>query len=126
MPVAYLPDAAQQRVIITLTGTVPIAQAIALLSLQVADGTWAWSALYDGTQLVQAFSSAEIQRFAEAANELANRHGPRGPVAIVRPTDVGFGSARMFSMLTARHAVAIEVFRDLASAERWLDSVASD
>ena len=125
MPVAYLPDETRQRVIITLTGEVPVDQLIAMLSVQIRDGTWTWSALYDGTKRMGAFASAEIHRLAEAANELANRHGPRGPVAIVRPTDAGYGTARMFSMLSLRHAVAVEVFRDLASAESWLDSMAS-
>jgi hypothetical protein len=125
MPVAYLPDETRQRVTITLTGVVPVDQVIAMLDLQVRDGTWAWSVLYDGSRRVEAFSSAEIHRLAEAANDVARRHGRRGPVAIVRPTDLGFGVARMFSMLSGHHAVAVQVFRDLVSAEHWLDSVAS-
>lgn len=125
MPVAYLPDATRQRVIITLTGVVPVEQVIAMLDLQVKEGTWAWSALYDGSHRTAAFSSAEIHRFAAAANNLATRQGPRGPVAIVRPTDLGYGTARMFSMLSDKHAVAVQVFRDLASAEHWLDTFTS-
>ena len=125
MPVAYLPDETRQRVIITLTGEVPVDQLIAMLSVQISDGTWTWSVLYDGTNRIGALSSADIHRLAGAVNELANRHGPRGPVAIVRPTDAGFGTARMFSMLSRRHAVAVEVFRDLGLAESWLDSLPS-
>jgi hypothetical protein len=49
-------------------------------------------------------------------------HGRRGPVAIVRDTDVGFGVARMFGMLSADHTLALMVFRDRASAEAWLDT----
>lgn len=41
--------------------------------------------------------------------------------AIVVSTDVGYGMARMYSMLSGREDV-IHVFRDRASALRWLDS----
>ena len=48
-----------------------------------------------------------------------------GPTAIVSDDPFTFGMARMYSLLAARDGVATEVFLDVASANRWLDSTAA-
>ena len=122
MPLAYLPDEKRHRVVITVSGEVRVDQLVALLDHQVRDGTWEWPVIYDATRRDQVLSKAEVHALASAALRCAEAHGRRGPVAIVRDSDVGFGVARMFGLLSADHTVALMVFRDRVSAEEWLDS----
>jgi hypothetical protein len=51
-------------------------------------------------------------------------HPPKNPIrsAVVGPTDIDFGTARMFQLLNNHPLVHVEVFRDLPSAFVWLKS----
>ena len=123
MALAYFPDEERHRVVITASDEVRVDQLVALLDQQVRDGTWEWPVLYDASRRAQVLSTADVHIIASAARRCAEVHGRRGPVAIVRDTDVGFGVARMFGMLSADHTLALMVFRDRASAEAWLDTL---
>ena len=123
MALAYFPDEERHRVVITASDEVRVDQLVALLDQQVRDGTWDWPVLYDASRRAQVLSTADVHIVASAARRCAEVHGRRGPVAIVRDTDVGFGVARMFGMLSADHTLALMVFRDRASAEAWLDTL---
>ena len=123
MALAYFPDQERHRVVITVSGEVRVDQLVALLDHQVRDGTWDWPVIYDGSRREQLLSTAEVHLFANAARRCAAVHGRRGPVAIVRNTEAGFGVARMFGMLCADHTVALKVFRARAEADNWLDTL---
>ena len=123
MPLTYYPDQERHRVVITASDEVRAAQLVALLDRQVQDGTWDWPVLYEAKRGAQVLSTADVHVVANAARRCAELHGRRGPVAIVRDTEVGFGVARMFGMLSADHTVALMVFRDRVSAEAWLDTL---
>jgi hypothetical protein len=41
--------------------------------------------------------------------------------AVVVPSDLGFGMARMYEMLSERRGGAARVFRDYAQAQRWVE-----
>lgn len=45
---------------------------------------------------------------------------PASRRAVVVPTDLGFGMARMYEMLREAHAGGVRPFRDLAEAQRWV------
>ena len=126
MALAYLPDEERHRVIITLSDDVRVDQLIALLDHQIHDGTWDWPVIYDGSRRAQALSTPDIHMLADAACRRAEVQGRRGPVAIVRGTELGFGVARMFGMLSADHTVALKVFRDRAEADAWLDTLRTE
>jgi hypothetical protein len=61
----------------------------------------------------------EVRRLIRRTAHIA-RTMPLGRTAIVTTDDMAFGMARMYSILTERLGAAVEVFRDLDSAERWL------
>ena len=123
MALAYLPDQERHRVVITVSDGVCVDQLVALLDHQVRDGTWDWPVIYDGSRRAQSLSTPDLHVLADAAQRCANAHGRRGPVAIVRTTEAGFGVARMFGMLCANHTVALRVFRDRVEADNWIDSL---
>jgi hypothetical protein len=50
------------------------------------------------------------------------RRGGVGPTAVVADTDVFYGMARMYQLLAEFDGIAVGVFRDVAEAERWLDT----
>ena len=56
-----------------------------------------------------------------AANTL--RRIPLRPTAIVATDDLVFGTARMYAVLTEDAGARVEVFRDVESANRWLQEV---
>jgi hypothetical protein len=61
---------------------------------------------------------------AAGVQALANRpplFKPSSRRAIVVPTDLGFGMARMFELLREGKSGEVRVFRDLDEAKRWLD-----
>ncbi len=76
------------------------------------------SQLYDFTDVTEVkVTSGALLRLA-----LSSRFAPTVRRAVVVSTDEAFGMARMYSILSGREDL-IQVFRDRASAVRWLDSV---
>jgi hypothetical protein len=73
--------------------------------------------LYDFTDVT------EVQITSPALRELASttRFSPDARRAVVVSTDVAFGMARMYSIVSGREGF-IQVFRDRASAVQWLVS----
>ncbi len=56
--------------------------------------------------------------------ELAQRFQRSGLTAILAPTDISFGLARMYNVFGPDAAKRFEVFRDLPSALDWLQTTA--
>jgi hypothetical protein len=79
--------------------------------------------LIDARGATTDLTSAQIRRLVQRAAQLV-RTIPLGPTAIVTTDDTLYGMARMYSILGERVGVAVEVFRDVAAAERWLHHVA--
>jgi SpoIIAA-like len=61
-------------------------------------------------------SSSEFVKFGHLRDELE----PLKQLAVVGPSDVEFGTARMFAQATARSDYPIKAFRDRESALEWL------
>lgn len=123
MPVTYLRDDERRRVLITVSGTITTADLMAALAHQVTDGTWSWPTIYDGSDRTGILSADQVRAIAGQGDMLAAVHGKRGPVAFVRKTAVGYGTARMLAMLSEDQAPGASAFEDLAAAEAWLEQV---
>lgn len=74
--------------------------------------------LYDFTAVT------EVRVTGTGLRELARRSpfSPRARRAIVVPSDVAFGMARMYGLVGDRDEALFQIFRDLPTAERWLAS----
>ncbi len=67
-------------------------------------------------------SGDEIRQLASERQEVDERQRRPGPVAIVAPTDIFYGTFRMYDALTGEIR-PIRVFREMRDAERWLQEV---
>jgi hypothetical protein len=64
----------------------------------------------------------EVRQLVRRASDLL-RIVDLGPTAIVTSDDVAHGMANMYSVLAEGAGAAVEVFHDVESANRWLNSV---
>jgi len=117
MAVTYRRDLERRLLVVTLAGLVTESD-LERLTEQVRndpslDPTWA--ALVDASTLNPAGLTSETLR------SRAGIPRPRPvPIAIVAPTDVVFGLARMFQMMSEGQGNRIEVFRYTGDALAWL------
>ena len=78
--------------------------------------------LFDARGTETDLTSEQVRRLVQRAARTA-RTIPLGPTAIVATDDNLYGMARMYSLLAEGVGVSVEVFRDLDSAERWLNRI---
>jgi len=122
LSVDYARDDARRRLTVISLENTSVAQRLSILERQAAEGTWSYTMLHDahGTTLL---TSGDLQALIGRATTLARVHGTRGPEAIVASDIVSFGMARVYSVLAEPAGLAIHVFHNRTSAERWLDAI---
>lgn len=125
MPLIYVRDDARRRVTVTAIGDITLNDAISILDRRVIDGVWAYALLYDGRQRTSVMDPQEVRILVELTRTLSSRHGHPGPMAVVRQDTGGYGTARMFGILSEEASFQVSVFRTIEEAEAWLDSVLS-
>jgi len=118
MPITYERDDLRRRIIVTLEGPLDVDEIVATIDRQASEGTWHYSRLYDA-RLHEAPTSAQIRALLGHVLERTRMHGPRGPVAVVTDHLAVYGMVRMYMSLGENDGT-VEVFRDIAEAERWL------
>ena len=121
MSYAYLRDDVRRRLTLTFTGPLDVAEIVASMDRQAADGLWAYAVLVDARDRLGAGTAAEIQRLADHQRRLTREHGARGPVAVVTNEPAQFGMGRMFGTFVEMDGAAFGAFREITAAERWLD-----
>ena len=122
MPVDYTKDDARRRIRIVGRDPISVADLIAHLDRQAADGAWGYSLLYDARGLATPPAPADLPQVVVHVQEISARHGARGPVAIVTRETATVAVGQIYSMLGERAGFRAEVFWDMAEAERWLDA----
>ena len=120
MPITYERDDERHRVIVTTVGSVGIADLLAVMDRQAAEGTWQYGMLYDSRRVVSVASQAEVRTGLKHVESVSRIHGRRGPVAFVTTMPAAYGMVRMYSTLAGQLHQAVEAFRDIGDAERWL------
>ena len=121
MPLTYRRDDTRRLVTVIAVGDITLTEAIEMLDRRVMDGTWSYSLLYDGRQRSGTMDAQEVRILVELTRSLSNRHGPSGPMALVREDAGGFGMSRMFGILSEDLRARVAVFRSIEEAEQWLD-----
>lgn len=127
MPITYERDDRRHRIIVTLEGTFDVDEIVATLDRQASEGTWHHTRLYDLRALREAPTSPQIKALLGHVRERTRVHGLRGPVAVVTDHLAVYGMVRMYMSLGENDGT-VEVFRDIAAADRWLTArtVAAD
>jgi hypothetical protein len=120
MPIRYSIDRLNGRLLTHADGIVTFDDISAHVDIEQREHNLNRPELIDARGATTNVTVEQVRRLVQrAANML--RVVEVGPTAIV--TDDPFTLARMYSLLTERDGIAAEVFRDVASANRWLDSI---
>jgi hypothetical protein len=119
MPITYVRDDARRLITVAVDGPLVLAEVLATIDRQAAEGTWHYARLYDDRRLRPVPTSAEVRTLLDGVRGRIREHGSRGPVAILTDQPAVFGMVRMYMSL-AGDEPAMSVFRDIGDAERWL------
>jgi hypothetical protein len=125
MPIDYERDDPRSLLVLTVRGEVTLADVLGVLDRLVSEGLWTHRMLYDGRLRSKSLlSEADVRNLAMHLAILTEKLGARGPVAIVS-LEPSSALAEKYSILVQQHVnLAIDMFRDIASAMAWLDTVA--
>ncbi len=120
--VTYERDDVRRRIVVTITGEAHTADVLGVIERQVADNAWRYAMLYDSREDTSAPSSGDLRAVVDVVGRHIAQLGPRGPVAIVTSHPMNYGMARMYATFGEPVRLNVEVFRDIADAEAWLDA----
>jgi hypothetical protein len=116
----YEIDRARKRIHVRAHTALDRASLVAIIDRQLQDNAWSFGVLYDVRHVVGATSAADTRAVSAHALACVERHGPRGPVAIVTRSAEMVGAGQMYALVNAE-AMQVEVFWDVDDADRWLD-----
>jgi hypothetical protein len=122
MPISYERSDAQRRIIVTTIGIVGLDDLLAVVDRQAREGTWHYGMLYDSRRDASVARQTGARARLKHVEAVSRRRGRRGPVAFVTVMPAAYGMVRMYSTLAGQLHQAVEVFRDIGDAERWLAS----
>jgi hypothetical protein len=122
MPITYERDDKLRRIVVTTIGIVGLDDMLAVVDRQANEGTWQYGILYDSRRVATVASQTDVRAGVRHVEVLSRTHGRRGPVAFVTTMPAAYGMVRMYSTLAGQVQQAVEVFRDIGDAERWLAS----
>jgi hypothetical protein len=117
MPIRSHVDPVHGRIVTRAEGLVTLAAHIAA---EERAGTIGPPELLDTRADSTDLTAPQVRELVPRVHELA-RHGRIGPTAVVATNAVVYGMARMSAILGEEIGIAVEVVRDLPSAEAWLD-----
>lgn len=120
MPVTYQRDDERRRIVVTTAGIVGLDDLLAVIDHQAGEATWHDGVLYDSRRVASVAGQSDVRAALKRVDALSRTHGRRGPVAFVTTMPAAFGMVRMYSTLSNPVRQAVEVFRDIGDAERWL------
>lgn len=117
----YGRDDTKRRLSLTIADPVTVAELIASVEHQLADGTWLYGLILDARSVSRFVpKSTDMQMFVSRIRELVVAHGPRGPIAIVSKHAGVISSGEIYNFFGDRME-AVEVFWDMAEAQKFLD-----
>ena len=124
MPIHYAIDPVHGRMLTRADGLVTFHDVNAHLDVEQRNRDLHRPELLDARGATTDITSEQVRRLVRRAAEIL-RNADLGPTAIVTTDDVAYGMARMYSILLEDVGANAEVFRDVASATRWLDRVSN-
>lgn len=123
MPVELEWDDVERRCTFRLVGCVSLHEVIAARTAQAAGGRWTYASIVDATQRTRTPTTEDLRELRAQIEGLSIQHGPLGPVAMIAPTNAGYGMGRMYEVFA--QPLAFAVFRRLEEAERWLTTASA-
>ena len=122
MPIQYVIDRTHQRILTRAEGLVTFEDLSQHLDAEERDRGLELPELFDARGATTNVTTQQVRRLVYRAAATL-RSISLGPTAIVATDDLVFGTARMYAILTEDAGARVEVFRDVESANRWLQEV---
>ena len=119
MPITYSVDPQSGRMLTRADGVLTFHDLNAHLDVEQRNRDLHRAELIDARGATTDISTAQVRRLVQRAADML-RNVDLGPTAIVTTNDVAYGMARMYSILAEGVGANAEVFRDMASANAWL------
>jgi hypothetical protein len=120
MPIHYELDEVRRRILVVSHGVVTLAETIAIIDRQAADGAWSLPTLYDARAAANVATPDEIHQVVQHVGSLTTKYGPRGPVAFVVLDPDHLKMGQRYASLGGLTALAVGLFLGVEDAERWL------
>ena|SRR5438128_7474538 len=121
MPISYRIDEEKKRIYSRAEGVITFEDMHRHMKAEAGTPAASYGEIFDCTGATTTLTAIDVRALASERRSIAARQEP-APVAVVATTDVFFGMLRMFDMLTSQ-VRPLQVFRELAQAEEWLDSI---
>jgi hypothetical protein len=119
MPFQYVRDDVGRWIRLTFTDPATLADVVASVEQQLADGAWSYGLLIDARSMSDAPQSSDIRAYVSRVGELVAVHGQRGPIAFVARRLPVIGAAQKYAVL-GQNTESLEVFWDIRDAREWL------
>jgi hypothetical protein len=123
MSIVVTRDDDQRRVTVTVSDPWSVEEVAVVSERQVTAGTWRYGTLYDLRGSTWVPSEPDMLWLVQRGQQLAARHGARGPVAVLIDTDAPPQVAQRYAQHGRRRAEeAVQIFRIEAEALQWLSA----
>jgi hypothetical protein len=120
MPIQYELDEARHRIRVISRGTVGLADTLAIINRQAADGAWSYPMLYDMRDGLYIPTDDDLHQLIQHVGAMTTRYGPRGPVAFVVLNPELLQVGQRYARLGNLTALAVGLFLTIEDAEVWL------
>ncbi len=125
MPIRYSVDRLRGRLLTHADGNVTFHDINGHLDIEQRDRNLDRPELIDARGARTNLTADQVRKLVQRAVNML-RVVELGPTAIVTDSDAVYGIATMYALLAERDGITAEVFRDVASANRWLDSIETE
>jgi hypothetical protein len=119
----YRRDDVRRRLTVAVSGPITFEEIADIIKRQAAEGTWAYTMLYDEREATSTLTREETRSLLTLIGKFRAVHGRRGRVALLFDADATHGTGRVFSDAGDIMGLDTAVFRDPVRAEAWLDGV---
>ena len=123
MPIDLVFDPTHERLHTTALGLITLRELLDHVEDEARKDHLGVKELFDAREATTDLTSLQIGELVDRMRHHASV-GRLGPTALVTTNDVVYGMARMYSILSQDYDPGFAVFRDIASAEQWLESEA--
>ena len=121
MPITLEFDAGANRLRTTATGEITLAHLLAHINDEDRADRLGATEIFDARDATTNLMPTDVRQLIGVMRGHANQ-GTLGPTALVTRSDVVFGMARMYGILSSDFDARFQAFRSLIDAEGWLNA----
>jgi len=122
MAISFHIDKVNKRIYSKAIGLITFDDLLDHLRAEIGSEEASYAEIFDCSGATTNLTVEQVRQLAEERRTIARGQVAAGPAAVVATNDLFFGMFRVFDMLTET-VRPLRVFRDMDSAEAWLDSV---